>query len=71
MFLSDLLCNNDFDVNCVVEVYDCTKPDKQHKNQAPMLYTSDSNSKPLDSVSHMSIIYVTIVNNRLIIEVTK
>ena len=72
MLLGDLIYDNDIDTNCVIEVYDCTDPNVQPNNQAPLIYTNKDNyHKPLDKVLDMTVTYITVINNKLIIEVTK
>lgn len=74
MLLGDLIydTDTDTDIDCIIEVYDCTDPNIQHNNQAPLLYTNKDNyHKPLDKVLDMTVTYITVIDNKLIIEVTK
>jgi len=72
MLVGDLICNNEFDINCAYEVYDCSNG-KDWQDGAELLFSTrrDGYSKPLDKVLDMRIGYITINNNSIIIEAVK
>lgn len=68
MILSDLLNPEpDFDINCNIEVW---LGDHNEKNST-MVYNSNLPEKPLSSILDLTINYITIINNTMIIEVRK
>ena len=62
LFVRDLI-HNEFDLNCQYIIYDCRNGKSWH--EAEVLYKSET-----DKILDMHVKYVTISDNKLIIEVT-
>lgn len=72
MLVGDLVYNNDFDVNCNYEIYDCTENGKTW-HDAKMIYGTmrDGWKKPLDKILDMKIKYITANHQSIVIEATR
>lgn len=68
MLIKDLICNNDFDVNCNYAIYDCRNTNKTW-HEAKRIYYS-SYDTIADWILNLSIGYITIDTTRkcLVIE---
>ena len=71
MLVGDLVYNNDFDVNCNYEIYDCTNVESWH--EAEMIYGTmrDGWSKPLNKILDMKIKYITTNHQSIVIEAAR
>lgn len=73
MLVGDLVYNDDFDINCNYEIYDCTENDYWY--EAPVIFSTfkDRWLKPLDRILDMHIKYITIdiKKNSIVIEATR
>ena len=72
MLVGDLIYNNDFDVNCNYEIYDCTEEGKPWY-ESEMIYGTmrDGWKKPLDKILDMKIKYITTNHQSIVIEATR
>ena len=68
MLLIKDLIHNEFDLNCRYNIYDCKNDKSWH--EAEILYDSETDeySKPLNEILNMHVKYITVSNNKLIIE---
>lgn len=68
MLLIKDLIHNEFDLNCRYNIYDCKNDKSWH--EAEILYDSETDeySKPLNKILNMHVKYITVSNNKLIIE---
>lgn len=68
MLIKDLICNNDFDINCNYAIYDCRNTDKTW-NETKCVYHSDDDEIAA-WVLNLSVGYITIDTTRkcLVIE---
>lgn len=63
MLVGDLIYNDDFDVNCNFDIYDCSG-DKDW-SEANLIHTNINNhEKPLDEILDMKIKYITFDTKR-------
>ncbi len=63
MLVGDLIYNDDFDVNCNFDVYDCS--DDKDWSEANLIHTNINNyEKPLDEILDMKIKYITFDTKR-------
>ena len=69
MLVGDLVYNDDFD--CNYRIYDCTE--KQWADGAPIVFSTkiDGFTKPLNSILDMTIKYITVNENAIIIEASR
>lgn len=68
MIVGDLIYNDDFNIDCDFEVYDCRIA--ENWQTAPLLFSTLINGghKPLDSILDMRIKLITICESRIIVE---
>lgn len=72
MLVGDLIYNNDFDVNCNYEIYDCTEKGRTWYDSKMILGTMrDGWKKPLDKILDMKIKYITTNHQSIVIEATR
>ena len=71
MLVSDLVCNNDFDVNCNYAIYDCTEIGKSWDGGAHILFSTKGSEKPKDDILNMKIKHITMDGNFIIIEAVR
>lgn len=72
MIVSDLIYNDDIEIDCDIEIYDCTT--QTRKDGAKKVYSTKSMPhKPFDNVLDMKVTLITInaVTKTLIVEATK
>lgn len=72
MFVKELVCNRDCDMNCSFEVYDCTKRGTDWNNGGIKVFSTvdDGAVEPSDDILEMNVLYVTICQdgNMMVIE---
>lgn len=71
MYVSDLIYNDDFDLNANYRIYDCTNGKSWRETHAIFAIDIDGFVKPLNKILDMKIKYVTIVDNCIIIEAAR
>ena len=74
MLVGDLIYNNDFDCNCNIEIYDCTKNGLQYGDGAEIIFSTAREGwhKPLDEILDMKIKYITTNKDMaIVIEATR
>ena len=71
MLVGDLVYNDNFDVNCNYEIYDC--PDDRTWHEAGCIFNTkiDGWHKPMDWILDMKIKYITTHDGAIIIEATR
>ena len=62
MCIGDLVSNREFDVNCNLDIYDCTKPGADWTDDAKRIFSTIENGwvEPPDDILKMAIRYVTL-----------
>ena len=71
MLVGDLVYNNEFDVNCYYEIYDCTDSECWHEAECIFNREIDGWSKPMDWILDMKIKYITTHDDAIIIEAAR
>lgn len=66
MKISDFLYSKDFDVNCNIEIYDCT--DGFPWFEETPVYSGNLSKEVPDDVANMELSYITVNLNHLVIE---
>lgn len=71
MLVKDFLSNNEFDVNCYCDVYDCTEKENWHEADVLLTAFCHTSNNPLELINDYKIKYITTDGNRIVIEATK
>lgn len=71
MLVRDIIYNHSFDCNCNYDIFDCTEPGKSWYDASPVFSTAILDDELSDAVLDMYITYITLSNDRIIIEASK